>query len=415
MPLEERFKGRGENIANWLWERGTTIRHEYLVSFATTGREERQSKLAWCSRLRKEVCGFSRMHTDRMETSLVIGDFFDGEPPTNCKKRDSVTAWRGAAACFLLYFYGEFLGTATAFPASLFPGDVQEEFGRKELLKAFFEENQGLEICPACDVSNFYIRGQKSLHTALDHYLPKSRYPHFSCHPYNLIPVCHFCNSSIKGEDDPLLDAEQQRQPLYRAALPYGDIELSSYAYLDVQVKEPGKPITIDALRPRPDKAELAGEELQKAIEVVARVYDIPGSWKRASGTISEMLFRRIQQFLGRSSTMATALPTGFDVPNEVNNVLEQLLFYLSDKEWDLRKDPYAFAMTWVLVALINEYVQPAIDAHEQSKSASDDDPAHYDPSLLEEFVSWFEQDLKKNDERALAARKLLKVPRSGS
>lgn len=75
--------------------------------------------------------------------------------------------------------------------------------------------------------------------------------------------------------------------------------------------------------------------------------------------------------------------------------MLEQLLFYLSDKDWDLGKDPYAFAMTWTLVALINEYVQPVIDVHERSQSASDYHPAHYDPSLLEEFVSWWERQVE--------------------
>ena len=141
-PSEERFRGRGGDIANWLWGTNTktTIRHEYLKQFATLSREDHQSKLAWCLRLQKEVCGFARMHTDTMETSMVIGDFFDGEPSSSCKKPDSISTWRGAAACFFLYFYGEFLGTATPFPARLFPGDVQQDFGRKELLEAFFAE-----------------------------------------------------------------------------------------------------------------------------------------------------------------------------------------------------------------------------------------------------------------------------------
>jgi len=250
------------------------------------------------------------------------------------------------------------------------------------------------------------------MHTVLDHYLPKSLYPHFSCHPYNLIPVCYFCNSSVKGEKDPLIDGQNQRQPLPRSALPYGNIDLSSHTYLDIEVKQSSSPITINALLTRPDKPEeLAEGELQRALEILARVYDIPERWQRASDTISEALFRRIRQFLGRSSTMATALPTGFDAPHEVNNLLEQLLFYLSDKDEDLRKDPYAFAMTWILVALINEYVQPAIEAQKDRQTNIGYDAPNYDPSLLKEFVSWFGQDLGKNDERAGKARNLLKVP----
>ncbi len=416
-PLEERFKGRGEAIAGWLWERNTTKRHVFLEQFATSERQERQDKQAWCLRLRKEVCDFVRIHTDTTRTSIVIGDFFDGERAPNCRKSTSISTWRGAASCFFLYFYEEFLGSNTPFPATLFTGEDRKPFARKELLEAFFaeEENQGLEICPACDGSYYFMRGQKKdgqeiIHAFLDHYLPKSRYPHFACHPYNLVPVCHFCNSSVKGEKDPLLK-DGVRQPLYRSALPYGAIDLGSYTYLDVQVKELGKPVTIEALRPRPDKADLADDELLKAIEVIGRVYGIPERWAGASKTISEALFRRIRQFLGNSSTMATALPTGFDVPNEVNNLLEQLLFYLSEKDQDLRKAPFAFAMTWVLVALINEYVQPAIEAQRDSESPGNCNTPGYDPSLLQEFVSWFGQDLGKNDSRMSEVRKLLKVP----
>jgi hypothetical protein len=416
-PLEERFKGRGEAIAAWLWDPHTTIRHKYLERFALLSREKHQDKLAWCLRLRKEVCDFARMHTDPMKTSVVISDFFDDEQSSSCKKPESIPTWKGAAACFFLYFYEEFLSGENPFPSRLFPGDDRADFGRRQLLDAFFAEeaNQGLEVCPACDVSNYFMRGQKATHTSLDHYLPKSRYPHFSCHPYNLIPVCYFCNSSVKGEKDPLLDEHNQRRPLYRSALPYGAIGLSSSTYLDVKVKEPGKPVTIGALHPRPEESGLAGGELQKAIEIIASVYDIPGRWQRASSTISETLFRRIRQFLGNSSMVAAALPTGFDVPNEVNTLLEQLLFYLSNKDEDLRKDPYAFAMTWILVALINEHVQPAIEAQKDRQTNIDRDAPSYDPSLLEEFVSWFGQDLEENDKRAREARKLLRVPRRGS
>lgn len=409
-PLEECFKGRGEAIAGWLW-RGTK-RNEFLKQFAASGCDKRQDKQAWCLRLRKEVCDFASIHTDTTKTFIVIGDFFDGEQTPEGKKNESNPSWRERAARFLLYFYKEILSEDTAsFPAELFTGEDRKPFGRKELLEAFFaeKENQGLEICPACDGSYYFMRGQKKdgqeiIHAFLDHYLPESRYPHFACHPYNLVPVCHFCNSSVKGEKDPLLK-EGVRQPLYRSALPYGAIDLGSYTYLDVQVKVPGKPVTIEALRPRSDKAGPADDGLQKAIEVIGRVYDIPARWTKASNTISEALFRRIQQFLGNSSTLATALPIGFDVPNEVNNLLEQLLFYLSDKDQDFRKDPFAFAMTWVLVALINEYVQPAIEAQKNSEGSN------YDPSFLQEFVSWFGQDLGKNDSRMSEVRKLLKVP----
>jgi hypothetical protein len=421
-PLNEHFKGHGQAIAGWFWAPRTSTRHSYLVDFARLGQEERHDKQVWCVRLRKEVCEFAEMHLDANKTSIEIADFFDGRLSPNRKRDGPVQTWRDAAACFFLYCYETFLGEDAVFPPELFSESVQNGFGRQNLLKAFLEENKGLEICPACDASLFYVRSKKrsedgeefeKIHATLDHFLPKSRYPHFACHPYNLIAVCHTCNSTFKGETDPLVvivDGQTRHQPLYRSILPYGDIELSSCAYLEVEVKQLHQPITLGKLLPRSNDFEL-----RHVLELLERAYGIPKRWHDASDTISEALFRRIRQFLGNNSTMATALPTGFDVPHEVNNLLEQLLFYLSDTSEDFRKDPLAFAMTWVLVALINEHVQPAIEAQRDRQTNIDCDAPNYDPSLLEEFVSWFGQDLEENDKRALKARRLLKVPRHGS
>ena len=182
--------------------------------------------------------------------------------------------------------------------------------------------------------------------------------------------------------------------------MPYGDIDLSSSTFLVAEVKQLHESFTIGKLLPRSDDSELS-----RALEVLEKVYDIPKRWRDASDKISETLFRRIRQFLGNHGTMATALPTGFDVPHEVNNLLEQLLFYLSDESEDFRKDPLAFAMTWVLVALINEHVQPTLEMRENNLKSA----------LLEEFISWFGQDLEENAKRVRKARKLLQVLRPKS
>ncbi|BCZ45811.1 hypothetical protein psyc5s11_18780 [Clostridium gelidum] len=66
----------------------------------------------------------------------------------------------------------------------------------------------GIRVCPYCNrhyitpiyTSMSQIRGE------LDHFFPKYKYPYFSMSAYNLIPVCHICNSSLKGKKEFLLD-----------------------------------------------------------------------------------------------------------------------------------------------------------------------------------------------------------------
>ena len=47
--------------------------------------------------------------------------------------------------------------------------------------------NHSLALCPAC--------GEAGAPNTLDHYLPKSEYPHFCITPYNLFPMCDACQN----------------------------------------------------------------------------------------------------------------------------------------------------------------------------------------------------------------------------
>ncbi len=75
-------------------------------------------------------------------------------------------------------------------------------FNRNQFVETFKRENFG-RVCPFCDGD---MNGPE-----VDHWLPKSKYPALSCHPKNLVPVCHRCNSlECKGEKVPL-DSTSQR------------------------------------------------------------------------------------------------------------------------------------------------------------------------------------------------------------
>jgi len=70
-----------------------------------------------------------------------------------------------------------------------------------------------------------------------------------------------------------------------------------------------------------------------------------------------------------------------------VTNALKQLLYYLDND--DQQKDPFTFAMTWILGALLQE-----------------GDPQ----ALVEEVNSWTGQSLEKSQYRHEQAEKLLKI-----
>lgn len=65
-----------------------------------------------------------------------------------------------------------------------------------------------MQLCPGC--------GEDGTPNTLDHYLPKSRYPHFSITPANLFPLCDICQGH-KGTET--VDAAGDRRALH----PYFD------------------------------------------------------------------------------------------------------------------------------------------------------------------------------------------------
>jgi hypothetical protein len=79
-------------------------------------------------------------------------------------------------------------------------GNTGRSFDRSQFVTIFEEENYG-RVCPLCDGD---MNGPE-----VDHWLPKSVYPALSCHPKNLVPVCHRCNSrECKGEQCPTTAAK---------------------------------------------------------------------------------------------------------------------------------------------------------------------------------------------------------------
>jgi hypothetical protein len=309
-------------------------------------------------------------------------------------------------------------------------------YGREEFLEYFIESNPGLEMCPCCDENRLYSKNKATIRTEIDHFLPKTKYPHLACHPYNLVPVCHQCNSAFKGEIDPL----EGRQCLSRNLFPYGKTRLRDYGRLKIQDQDAtgatGPSILNQSLSivqhkypPFEDAGETfeqqqaREEDVNAAISLVKHLYSIPDRWHNMRKTylpgiseatqeqedralqvmlMSETLVRRICQFLGHNERflggfeLIKGSPTilrGSNLAGVIYNDLRRLLYYLSSE--DQGKDPFAFAITWILAAKLKEEVQPATNG---GKSP-----------LVDEIVSWFLQNALTFKQRDDHVENLLK------
>lgn len=97
--------------------------------------------------------------------------------------------------------------------------DAYSPSEKKEIKKAFdyaghrqnsdfMEHFKKLNIksCPFCNNNYIYFyekeAGKYNTLATLEHYYPKSKYPHLSLSFYNLIPSCNTCNSKFKGSTE---------------------------------------------------------------------------------------------------------------------------------------------------------------------------------------------------------------------
>lgn len=70
---------------------------------------------------------------------------------------------------------------------------------KKELFMRNFKK-LNIKSCPFCNNNYvYYFQDGKNTIATLEHYYPKSKYPHLSLSFYNLIPSCYVCNSKFKG------------------------------------------------------------------------------------------------------------------------------------------------------------------------------------------------------------------------
>ncbi|HRQ41849.1 MAG TPA: hypothetical protein PLD25_28330 [Chloroflexota bacterium] len=246
--------------------------------------------------------------------------------------------WLQAMRRFLQEFYDALEGGLSA---RLFQDG--KGYGRQDYFRAFVQENKGQFVCAICDETSFRTITQKPdqpahFHSDIEHYFPQSIYPHLSCHPYNLIPICKFCNQALHGDKDPLNNTDHPRRNLGDVFLPYGQGSLAESGSLKI-VWDGEQPAL--QLVGRMDSAELG-----RKLWALHDIYDIPGRWQQKQDEIGDHLWRRIRHFLADDVEVSDV----FDSADQIQRKLSRLLAYIHE---DLGRDPLSFPSLWWLASLI--------------------------------------------------------------
>ncbi|MEQ8962372.1 MAG: hypothetical protein RLP02_31345 [Coleofasciculus sp. C2-GNP5-27] len=336
----KRFRGRHKQIADWLW-RGPK-RRKLLENFSQGSRPE---KLEWSRCLFREALAFLTNPVGYM---------------TPYRKK-AAPDWQQAGAEFLCLFY-EYLGKEL--PDYFFSERGATQFNKNNLKSNFFKTNNQLEVCPACDFS--------ATRSQVDHYLPISLYPHLSCHPFNLIPICSECNSlMVKGNHDVLQKNSGNRRKLEDIFLIYKNCGLGDLTYLKLELEKGYRSISLMEFKPR------KGENLRDCIDAYCNAYQIPDRWLEIVKTIENQLFSQIKQFMKAAKGQRESLNI-FDVDRGLTELLQSLCE-------NQGKIPFAFPMSWWLATLIERELKPAISSSQQIEVKNF--------PLLEEIADWIRQD----------------------
>jgi hypothetical protein len=157
-------------------------------------------------------------------------------------------------------------------------------------------------------------------------------------HPYNLIPICPFCNS-IARDIDPFGENEDNLGVL-GLMLPYQNphgLNEQAYIYVKPCSERERHPFELEVLPNQyyPDIKTLVGN--------FERIYQVQKRWNNDIEWIDQHVFRRLTQFLGADVQSGNEL-------EDLNFLIDRfrLLMAIVSKE-NLGQDPLGFATIWLI------------------------------------------------------------------
>lgn len=147
-------------------------------------------------------------------------------------------------------------------------GDIDDHY------KNFVEINK-VGKCPFCGISDL-LGEYHTKREAYDHYLPKALYPFNSINFRNLVPTCHYCNSSYKTSKNPAYTprdpagADQRRAIFY----PYKSATHSIELQVTLQTSD------IENLAPNDITLQFGPDTVAEEIDTWKEIYGIEERYK---------------------------------------------------------------------------------------------------------------------------------------
>lgn len=183
----------GELLGNWFWVR--IRRPETRTQFGT-------AVLALAAKARNETLEALAVseaisHDAQFHAQWDIDGFELQFPRLHA---GWLTVVRNVAEPFYDWLAGD------GFDATIF-GLVGGAMDRIRVMSAFRPQSSG--ICGYCDGPLGEVGSTKEANDC-DHFFPKSHWPHLAIHPSNLFAACKGCNSTWKGAQSPMGDADVQ-------------------------------------------------------------------------------------------------------------------------------------------------------------------------------------------------------------
>lgn len=264
--------------------------------------------------------------------------------------------WLKALRDFCIYFYN-----ALDKGISIDLNTKGQKITRDTFFAEFTTTNPAQSVCAICDEHAFHTIARGNFLSDIEHYFPKSIYPHLACHPYNLIPICGSCNT-IHLDKDPLKGPNNTRKNISDIFLPYRSINLDRNATMRVDLvpSQPGQNQPANHLNTEVSFQLIgkdgAGPDFQDKIAAMGTIYDIPARWQGKADQIGDRLWQRILEYIDLEFQDVDVLDK-----DTVYTKLLRLLIYL---EGDLGKGPWAFANFWWLANLLVTEVLPVIEGN---------------------------------------------------
>lgn len=336
--LAERMPSqRAEGLSQWLFAHKAP--REALQRFADDNRKAETASLV--EQMGRDVV---RLYRGRAQETLEC-----------CFPAKNLTVYQQGAKDFLIYFYDS-LGSGL--DGALFrrnPCDYPK-YGREQFFAAVERENPEQYVCAICDEHRYMTSLRGEYFSDIEHYFPKSIYPHLACHPYNLIPICKQCNTAHLNVD-PLKKADSRRT-LGEIFLPYRAEGVAGRSVIRFEWQPTRSPDE----RPHLEMQSRRNDDsaLDTKLQALREIYDIPGRWQGRIHQIGEQLWRYIRHYV-----RVEVEQDGKVDLLRLKAELEQLLSYLFE---DLGKSPWTYVLIWYLGNILVEEIEAEVQKSERSE-----------------------------------------------